>query len=80
MNANLRTALENFKHCADEAPEGCYEEAKRLNEVIGDTCTSLMREVRSLAEHACRFRREQTICDRAGAPSPWTIIATVTGR
>lgn len=48
MDRNLLTALENFKQCADEAPEGCYEEAKRLNRVIGGACTSLMQEIRGL--------------------------------
>ena len=48
MNSVNHKALENFKRCVDEAPEGCYEEAKRLNEMMGDTCSTLMADLRSL--------------------------------
>lgn len=48
MDKNLCGDLENFKGCADQAPEGCYEDAKKLNEVIGETCRGLMKEIRSL--------------------------------
>lgn len=48
MSDTLHTDLENFKRCAQEAPAGCYDEAKRLNEVIGDTVESLMRELRGM--------------------------------
>lgn len=48
MNHNMQNALNYFKRCAEEVPEGTYEDAKRLNEVIGDTCDNLMQEVRDL--------------------------------
>lgn len=44
----LHNALHDFKRCADQAPEGLYEDAKALNEVIGDTCDNLMGELRRL--------------------------------
>lgn len=48
IDYTTREALGNFKACADEAPEGCYEDAKALNAVIGQTCDNLMRELRAL--------------------------------
>lgn len=48
MNTNQRTALEHFKRCAAEAPEGCYEEAKALNAVINDALTGLAQQLRGL--------------------------------
>lgn len=44
----LHADLGYFKACAEEAPEGCYEQAKAVKELIGDTCDSLMRELRGL--------------------------------
>lgn len=51
MDADAR-ALANFKRCAEEAPEGAYEEAKALNDLITETCDSFMREVRALGLRA----------------------------
>lgn len=47
-NYTMRDALTKFKACADESPEGCYEDAKAINTLIGETCDRLMREVRAL--------------------------------
>ena len=44
----MRNALTNFKACAAEAPEGCYEEAKALNALIGEACDNLMLELRAI--------------------------------
>ena len=44
----LRDALADFKSCADQAPEGCYEHAKELNAVIGQACRDIMSELRAL--------------------------------
>lgn len=54
----IKQALENFKRCAEDAPEGTYEDAKRLNEVIGDAMDGLMREIRAMGLKA-------DACDRA---------------
>jgi len=43
-----RNALTNFKACADQAPAGCYEEAKTLNALIGQVTDNLMRELRAI--------------------------------
>lgn len=51
MDAEARS-LENFKRCAEEAPAGTYEEAKALNDLIGATCDTYMREVRTLGLQA----------------------------
>lgn len=48
MNTNQRTALEHFKRCAQEAPQGCYEEAKALNAVINDAMDNLAQQLRGL--------------------------------
>lgn len=47
MDADAK-ALENFKRCAEEAPDGSYEEAKAVNDLIAETCDTFMREVRAL--------------------------------
>lgn len=46
MDSN--TALENFKRCADDAPEGMHAQAKALDAVIGEACINLMKDVRAL--------------------------------
>lgn len=48
MNRDLKSDLSHFKRCAEEAPEGTYEDAKHLNEVIGGACDNLIREIRAL--------------------------------
>lgn len=45
---NTKAALEKFKRCADDAPEGMHTEAKELNSVIGETCDNLIKEIRAL--------------------------------
>ncbi len=47
MNA-LNKKLDQFKRCADEAPQGMYADARALNDVIGEACDGLMRELRAL--------------------------------
>lgn len=78
MDRNLRTALENFKQCANEAPEGCYEEAKQLNEVIGVVCTGLMKEIRGLVlkANACDliFEVEAALYDYVRRSNPDATI------
>lgn len=46
MQHEVKSAYQNFRRCAEEAPEGAYEAAKRLHTLIGDTATNLMHEVR----------------------------------
>lgn len=45
---NIKTALERFKRCAEDAPEGMHTEAKELNSVIGEACDNLIKELRAL--------------------------------
>lgn len=54
----MKTDLANFKRCAEDAPEGTYEEAKRLNAIIGDAVDRLMRDLRAMGLKA-------DACDRA---------------
>lgn len=72
--SELRTALGNFKSCAEEAPEGCYEHAKALNGVIKDACTGVMRELRALGLKAgtcdMAFDLEAAIYDYAKRSNP----------
>ena len=84
MNMNLRTALEHFKHCAADAPKGCYEEAKRINNVIDNFCSSLMRDVRALGlkADACDliFDVEAAIYDYVRRSNPdATVFPTAEG-
>lgn len=58
MSREIQNALTNFKRCAEDAPEGIYEEAKRLNEVIGGAVDQLMRDLREMGLKA-------DSCDRA---------------
>lgn len=48
----MENALSNFKACASDAPEGTYEEAKKLNEIIGSACDQLMRDIRAMGLRA----------------------------
>lgn len=48
MDRQMETALHNFKRCAEDAPEGTYEEAKRLNNLLGETVDQFMRDLRAL--------------------------------
>lgn len=52
--------LTNFKRCAEEAPEGTYDEAKSLNDAIGNAVDQLIRDIRALGLKA-------DTCDRAFA-------------
>jgi hypothetical protein len=54
----IKQALEDFKRCAEDAPEGCYEDAKRLNDLIGGSVDALMRDIRAMGLKA-------DACDRA---------------
>lgn len=58
MSGEMQSALTNFKRCAEEAPEGTYEEAKRLNAVIGSAVDQLMRDLRAMG-------LKGDACDRA---------------
>lgn len=66
--------LDNFKRCCDEAPEGTYEDAKWLNECIGDTCDNLMNDLRNLGlkADACDliYKVEATIYDYVKRSNP----------
>lgn len=45
---NDRKSLLNFKDCAESAPEGCYDQAKQIHDLIGDACDELMRGLRAI--------------------------------
>lgn len=48
LSSKERSALQNFKQCADDAPEGTYSEAKAVNTLIGDTTDDLIRGLHAL--------------------------------
>lgn len=80
----LRNALSNFKSCADQAPEGCYENARDLNEAIKEACTGFMRELRALGlkANACdmAFDLEAALYDYAKRSNPdATVFPTAEG-
>lgn len=52
MTREHLAALSNFKRCAENAPAGTHDEAKRLNEVIGDTCDQLILNIKALGLRA----------------------------
>lgn len=56
----LNDALGHFERCADEAPRGTYEQAKRLVELIGETAQSLIGRLREcgLEANTCDGIRE----------------------
>lgn len=74
MAREMENALRNFKSCADEAPKGTYEDAKRLNAVIGDTCDNLIKDIKALGLKAncCDliFAVEATIYDYVKRSNP----------
>lgn len=46
MTPELKTALSNFKRCAEEAPPGTYGRAKQLDAIIGGALEHFMRQLR----------------------------------
>ena len=74
MNHTITTSLANFKACVEDAPEGTYVEAKNLNEVIGDTCDQLIRNLRviGLKANNCDliYNLEATIYDYVKRSNP----------
>lgn len=53
MNPNPHILeLLNFKRCAEEAPEGAYEDCKRLERLIGGHMDLLMAELREAGYRA----------------------------
>lgn len=40
--------LRNFRDCAEHAPDGTHQLAKSVNDLIGDTCDQLIRDLRAL--------------------------------
>jgi hypothetical protein len=85
MNTHqLRNALSDFKSCADQAPEGCYDHAKELNAAIGEACRSIMSELRALGLKASpndlAFDLEAAIYDYAKRSNPdATVFPTAEG-
>lgn len=37
-----------FRTCAEEAPDGAYQQAKDIAALLGDTCDQFMRDLRAL--------------------------------
>ena len=84
MDEQLNNALDNFKRCGAEAPEGCYEDAKALNAVIGEACVGVMRELRALGlrSNPCdlAFDLEAAIYNYAKRSNPnATVFTTAEG-
>lgn len=81
MNNDMKKSLTDFKRCVEESPEGTYDDAKRLNEVIGETCDNLMREVRDLGlkADACDliFALEAAIYDYVKRSNPESTLFPV---
>jgi hypothetical protein len=50
--SDVKLAFNHFRQCAEDAPEGCYEDAKALNKLIGDAADKLMKDVRALGLNA----------------------------
>jgi hypothetical protein len=44
MSRELYKAFENFRRCAEEAPDRTYVEAKQVNQLIGDTADQLIKD------------------------------------
>lgn len=82
---SLKTALSNFKSCAQDAPVGCYDNAKELHEVIGTACDDLMAAVRGLGLKADNcdliFELEAAMYDyiKRSNPLEGVLFATAEG-
>lgn len=44
----LNDSLSKLNDCADHAPSGTYEDAKELNDLLGDTCDEFMRQLKAM--------------------------------
>lgn len=47
-----RDAFSHFRRCAEEAPDGCFEEARALSDVISEASAFLMRDLRAIGLEA----------------------------
>lgn len=74
MTPEMKLALQNFRTCNEDAPEGTYEDAKALGSVIGESCDTLIKDIRSLGLKAdsCDliFAVEAAIYDYAKQSNP----------
>lgn len=81
MDRRIESALNNFKSCAENAPEGTYEEAKKLNDVIGNAVDDLMGAIKDLglkADNCDRaFELEAAIYDYVKRSNPESTIFPV---
>lgn len=78
MNREQIKDFENFRRCAEEAPDGAYEQAKQLNQLIGDTCDRFIRELREaglLADNCDRiFEIEVALYNYTKASNPEACV------
>lgn len=74
MRNDTNAALLNFRACVDDAPAGTYEDAKALGKIIGASCESLIKDIRSLGLKAdtCDliFAVEAAIYNYAASSNP----------
>ena len=79
MNREAIDELMNFKACAENAPEGAYEDCKQLERLIGDHMDLLMAELREIGLLAANDDRilalEATVYQyvKSSNPEAWFI-------
>lgn len=78
MNREQIKEFESFRRCAEEAPAGAHEQAKQVNQIIGDTCDRFMRELREaglLADNCDRiFEIEVALYHYTKASNPEACV------
>lgn len=74
MNDAMKSALQNFRACAEDAPAGTYLDAKQLADIIGSACDNLIKNVRAMGLQADNcdliFTVEATIYDYVKRSNP----------
>lgn len=74
----ISRALLNFKRCAEDSPPGWYEEARKLNQVIGEAAEGLMKSLRAQGLQADNsdgiFAIEAAIYDYARKSNPESTL------
>lgn len=65
INASaLNEAYDHFLRCAEDSPEGTYEEAKAITSLIGEVADKLLKDIKALglkADNCDRIREVEAV-------------------
>lgn len=81
MNNGQLNSFSNFRNCVSDAPDGTYDAAKELAEIIGDSMDELMHALRAAGFKADNcdkaYRLEAAIYDYVKQSNPEATVFPV---